>query len=340
MKNILSIDGGGIYGVVPIAVCIEIEKELNTRGFPTRDGNPAELSDVFDIFYGTSTGSIIIGTALAGINGRNAPRVRGFNAQKVRDLYNKLGPIIFGEQTGALIIEGIPINGPKFDGVELENALTLLGKRRLGLFSVPNLNPQNKPLDVAFSAFNLSTGKPQFFRSWIDGAENGDIDIIDAILASSFAPLFFPLKEIDRQFYSDGGIFAVNPALFALADTLKRVPGETINIVSLGTGEFPGAFEPAREADVDVLFWANRVARIIQDGQISASNEQLRTIAAGLSNVNYFRFDVILDEPKRSDETDPDILRRAGDKMTAEISPPSGAQRATFESMINTIIAP
>ena len=187
MKNILSIDGGGIYGVVPIAVCIEIEKELNARGFPTRDGNPAELSDVFDIFYGTSTGSIIIGTALAGINGRNAPRVRGFNAQKVKDLYNKLGPIIFGEQTDSLIIEGIPINGPKFDGVKLENELTILGKRRLGLFSIPNLNPQNKPLDVAFSAFNLSTGKPQFFRSWIDGAENGDIDVIDAILASSFA---------------------------------------------------------------------------------------------------------------------------------------------------------
>ena len=337
MKNILSIDGGGIYGVVPIAVCIEIENELNARGFPTRDGNPAELSDIFDIFYGTSTGSIIIGTALAGINGRNAPRVRGFNAQKVKDLYNKLGPIIFGEQSDAVTIGGVPISGPKYDGDELENALAILGKRPLDRFSVPNLNPQGKPLDVAISAFNLSTGKPQFFRSWIDGAENGDIDIQDAILASSFAPLFFPLKEINGQFYSDGGIFAVNPALHALTDTLKRFPGETINIVSLGTGEFPGAFEPAREADVDVFFWAKRVSRITQDGQISASNEQLRTIAAGLSNVNYFRFDVILDEPKRSDETDPAILRRAAEKMTAEISTSSGAQRATFELMIDTI---
>ncbi|MEM9272780.1 MAG: patatin-like phospholipase family protein [Cyanobacteria bacterium P01_F01_bin.143] len=338
MKNILSIDGGGIYGFVPLAVCIEIEKELNRRGFATRDGNPAELSDVFDIFYCTSTGAIIIGVALAGINEDGAPRVRGFNAQKVKDLYSTLGPIIFGEQTGAISIGGIPINGPKFDGVELENSLALLGRRPLSRFSIPNLNAQNKPLDVAISAFNLSTGKPQFFRSWINGAANGDIDVIDAILASSFAPLFFPLKEINRQFYSDGGIFAVNPALFALTDTLKRFPGETINVVSLGTGEFPGAFEPATEADVDVFFWASRVSRIIQDGQISSSDEQLQTIAAGLPNVNYFRFDVILDQPKRSDETDPVILNSAANKMTAEISTSRGTQRAEFERMINSII--
>ncbi len=46
---------------------------------------------------------------------------------------------------------------------------------------------------------------------------------------------------------------------------------------------------------------------------------------------------MILDDPKKSDQTNPDILRRAADKMTAEISTSSGAQRATFESMINTI---
>ena len=48
MKRILSIDGGGIRGIIPATVCFEIEKNSDKK-----------LYKIFDMVAGTSTGGII-----------------------------------------------------------------------------------------------------------------------------------------------------------------------------------------------------------------------------------------------------------------------------------------
>ena len=48
VKKILSIDGGGIRGVIPALVLAEIEKRTNKR-----------VADMFDLIAGTSTGGIL-----------------------------------------------------------------------------------------------------------------------------------------------------------------------------------------------------------------------------------------------------------------------------------------
>ena len=53
--KILSIDGGGIRGIIPAVILNYIEK-----GLQTQSGNPnATLADYFDLVAGTSTGGIL-----------------------------------------------------------------------------------------------------------------------------------------------------------------------------------------------------------------------------------------------------------------------------------------
>ena len=78
--KILSIDGGGIRGLIPAVVLAEIEK---------RTGKPA--SELFDLIAGTSTGGILaLGLTCPAADGR--PR---YSAERLIDLYQKEGNRIF-----------------------------------------------------------------------------------------------------------------------------------------------------------------------------------------------------------------------------------------------------
>jgi hypothetical protein len=72
-KSILSIDGGGIRGILPLCALIELERKV---GKPSRE--------IFSFIAGTSTGAIIAG-ALA----------RGLSAETILDIYRELGPAVF-----------------------------------------------------------------------------------------------------------------------------------------------------------------------------------------------------------------------------------------------------
>src|SRR5690348_9491987 len=56
MKRILSIDGGGIRGVIPASTLVKLEQQL---GKPVRE--------CFDFLAGTSTGALIAAAAAAGV---------------------------------------------------------------------------------------------------------------------------------------------------------------------------------------------------------------------------------------------------------------------------------
>ena len=71
--NILAIDGGGIRGIIPAGILLKVEKFAYTyckeKGYtvpvyknpndPTKNLELVHLQDVFEMFAGTSTGSII-----------------------------------------------------------------------------------------------------------------------------------------------------------------------------------------------------------------------------------------------------------------------------------------
>lgn len=53
--RILSIDGGGIRGIIPAVILAELEKILQEES----DNKNVHLSDYFDLIAGTSTGGIL-----------------------------------------------------------------------------------------------------------------------------------------------------------------------------------------------------------------------------------------------------------------------------------------
>ncbi|HQS52133.1 MAG TPA: patatin-like phospholipase family protein, partial [Daejeonella sp.] len=117
MKTILSIDGGGIKGIIPGMVLVELEERLKQK-----TGNPkAFLADYFDLFAGTSTGGILICLLLC--PSKDDPNYPRFSAREALDLYVKHGSEIF-EITGLKkILSKFGWVQERYDGKVLEGIL-------------------------------------------------------------------------------------------------------------------------------------------------------------------------------------------------------------------------
>ena len=208
---VLSLDGGGSLGVYSLGVLIEIERML---GVP--------LHRVFDLVYGTSTGSII-GSMVA----------LGERVETVRELYFEVVPDIMGRWL------------PRTKSAALHRqAARIFGEKVFSDFLV----------DTGIVATHLEYNRPMIFKHHAGQAHGGHASfrsgfgctIADAVIASCAAHPFFQKKVITTPDHGDrsvvdGGFTANNPALFALADALGplRVPRAAVRIVSVGTGQFP-----------------------------------------------------------------------------------------------------
>jgi uncharacterized protein len=177
--RILSIDGGGIRGLIPAIVLAEIE---------ARAGRSA--AELFDLVAGTSTGGII---ACALGTGRPA-------ADLVR-LYREEGPRIFSRSLGRRVASADGLIDERYDDEALNDALRrYLGDARLADSRVPLL----------ITAYDLHAREPVLF-------ESGDAPMFVAARATSAAPTYFEPLLYEGRSLIDGGVYATNPALFAYA---------------------------------------------------------------------------------------------------------------------------
>jgi len=81
---ILSIDGGGIRGLIPAIILDKLEKEVSMKR-----GKDVRIADIFDMVAGTSTGSIISLGLTVSDNAKN-PRPK-YQASDLVKLYNEEG---------------------------------------------------------------------------------------------------------------------------------------------------------------------------------------------------------------------------------------------------------
>ena len=299
-RNILALDGGGMYGVVSLEACIAIETRLNRP-----------LREIFDLFVGTSTGAII--TALAVMPTADPPS-RNLSATEILDIYLTLGDDIFADdaRTNPNILGFY--EQPRYLKAPLENILTrYIGGRTRTLSDVFNPILGNKP--IAITAYNMSHNISRIFRSW--EAADAAIPLIDAVIASSITPTQHPMHSVEGSCYVDGGIFASNPGTCALAEGLKLCEkgiwdeNDEFVIVSLGTGikETARICNPTLQNQGD-LWWARRVAGIFLDGQDESTNFIMNQLAGKEDWLQYFRFNpnLVGIDSKRGDETDTAIL--------------------------------
>lgn len=207
--NILSIDGGGILGLYSANILSRIEKEFF-------NGEP--LSSHFDLITGTSTGGIIA-LALA----------TGLKAEIIQDFYIEYANMIFPKKRQ----KRMGILKSKYSNEQLKNGLIkCFGDKKI---------KDCKTL-VCIPSINVATCTPLVFKTNNDGMLNRDEEckLIDIALATSAAPLYFPIHSFDSyQGLVDGGLWQNNPSLIGIIEALSYFVGDgkkfdNISILSIG----------------------------------------------------------------------------------------------------------
>lgn len=238
--RILSVDGGGIRGLISALVIEEIERRLSAKA-----GREARMSQYFHLFAGTSTGGLI---ALA----LTAPR--DVSASELASFYVEDGPRIFHRGLGHELGSLWGISGPKYSLGPLREAV----ERRLGRSTVSEATR-----DLLVTSYDMTRSEPYFFKRWraLESPER-NFPIAEAALATSAAPTYFPSHGLGGRALVDGGVFAANPSVAAIAEALGRQSDEPASLkpdelllVSIGTGEFETGFSQRQVSKWGKLGW-------------------------------------------------------------------------------------
>jgi predicted acylesterase/phospholipase RssA len=254
--RILSIDGGGIRGIIPAMVLQALLGKLKAQ-------------DVFHIIAGTSTGGIIA-CGLAKPNPVEPEQIVNLYVQHGSEIFKKsfLDPVHY-------------VYGPKYNSTALESYLA----SELGNFylsAVENVQLLVPSYAIALAKENPpgNTCAPMFFRSWqargllVPAGANAteyDFKLASIARATSAAPTFFaPARITNRAGQSftmiDGGVFANNPTMCAIVESHHLYPTADIMVVSLGTGSNPIHIDAAAAMHWGDLSWAVPIISIFQDG--------------------------------------------------------------------------
>jgi patatin-like phospholipase/acyl hydrolase len=279
--RILSIDGGGIRGIIPAKVLAKIE---------VLTGKP--IADLFDVVTGTSTGGILaLGLTCPGSDGRPM-----HPATDLVDLYVKKGADIF---TQSWVREREVLLQPKYLASNLEQALAdYLGDARL----------KDAVTRVTVTSYETERRQPFFFRSVRAAREPDQYDFYmrDVARATSAAPTYFPPHRIGTNsgpdYFSlvDGGVFANNPGMCAYVDALTEIGARPdVVMVSLGTGSLTRPLQYDVIKNWGELHWVQPIIAVMMDGVSNATDYHLGQI---LGKANYYRLQTTLDKAK--DEMD------------------------------------
>ncbi|XWS25650.1 hypothetical protein CRYUN_Cryun27aG0086100 [Craigia yunnanensis] len=243
--TILSIDGGGIRGVIPGTILDFLESELQKL-----DGEDARLADYFDVIAGTSTGGPVT-AMLTSPNKKNRPL---FAAKDIKDFYLNNCPKIFPQPGCPLFAQTTKVvkalSGPKYDGKFLHN----LVKEKLG-----DTRLHQTLTNVVIPAFDIKHLQPTIFSSYqVKKKPTLDALLSDICIGTSAAPTYLPAHYFktednkgDVREYNliDGGVAANNPTLVAMGEVTKEIikgnpdffPIKSMDygrflVISLGTG--------------------------------------------------------------------------------------------------------
>lgn len=269
---LLSVDGGGIRGIIPITMLTLLEEQLGKK--------PGEL---FDGFAGTSTGGII--AAALTVRDPANPKRPLHSAKEIQDLYLNQGREIFANSYFHKMKTLFGLLGPKY---EVEGFTNLL-KQELGKASL-----KGSIKDLCLTSFDLLSHHGYLFENFHPPA-SGDCPLIDAVLATSAAPTYFPSHAFQGHNLVDGGLLDNNPSSWAYFELLKagKFANKEVYIVSIGTGYFPDASDSA--SSENLLDAAPRVIDDLFDAADETIDETMQAL-----KVHYIRWQPLLYSEKQA----------------------------------------
>lgn len=293
IRYILSIDGGGMRGVVPAYLLSKIDEYLKTK-------SDRPLYSYFDLIAGTSTGALL-GLSLSLGNKNTALKTedgepfsiyekktykkffktysesvlkgqieRSSDPNVFVDIYKKNGYKIFNQPSHFKKLLG-NVFSDKYDATSLEGFLNeMYGDTPLSDALVPTMA----------IAFDPLTSKPYYFTSW----DSHGFLLREAARASAAAPTFFaPITLIDREVGSaitlvDGGLCSNNPVISAYNKARELYPNaDEYRVLSLSTCSLSTSFD-ASTAGGGISSWISSLWKSYASGTMELADETAKAI--------------------------------------------------------------
>jgi uncharacterized protein len=277
--RILSLDGGGILGAFSAAFLAELEKRV---------GSP--IAAHFDLVAGTSTGAIIAAALAA-----------GEPAAKVVEFYRDRGPKIFTRPkpnwlkrafafVPNLALKGMGLDyhslrNPKYETDELSKALReVFGGKKVGDVRLTRLLIPTVDMVPVQTAVFKTPHLPNMVR-------DRNYPITETILATTAAPTYFhPATVAGKGAYADGGVWANNPSMVAVAEAVRIAQVcnrpdvdrpftlNDVHCLSVGTGTRQYFANPSRGAGVGWWMAGTRIFTVMMASQSQGTHFQMRYI--------------------------------------------------------------
>ncbi|KAF7094467.1 hypothetical protein CFC21_096774 [Triticum aestivum] len=331
--TVLSIDGGGIRGLIPSTILACLESKLQEL-----DGPDARIADYFDVIAGTSTGALV--TSMLAAPGENKRPL--FEAKDINTFYLENGPKIFPQRRLGFLTPMAnlfgAVKGPKYDGKFLHDKIKSLTNDVTVADTVTN---------IIVPTFDIKYLQPVIFNTYeakVDPLKNAHLS--DICISTSAAPTYFPAhyftthdpagKLPDREYHLiDGGVAANNPTMAAMSmitkEVLRRNPDFTHGkpaeyhrylIISIGTGT---AKQAEKYTAPDCAKWG--VLRWLYDGGFTPLIDIFSHASADMVDIHAAILFQALNIEKN-------YLRIQDDSLTGHTSSVDISTKANMEALI------
>jgi patatin-like phospholipase/acyl hydrolase len=299
--RVLSVDGGGIRGIIPGTILAQLERFLQQQS-----NNNRKIGDYFDLIAGTSTGGILSCIYLTPDEEGKAK----YSAQDAVDLYIKYGHTIFNRKLGQKVFNPGGIVREKYSADSIYELLTTY-------FGDVTLDKLIKPSLI--TSYNITDRRAVFFTSADARTDNiYNFYVRDVARATSAAPTYFSpayIQSLNGQMFAlvDGGMFANNPALCAYAEARGLEFSKFFNnpqkkdkptaadmiILSIGTGSVKKKYKFDDFKNAGEIKWLEPVIDILMSGNAETVAYQLTQMYLTLepeNQKNYYRLEPELKE--------------------------------------------
>ncbi|XP_062083176.1 patatin-like protein 3 [Humulus lupulus] len=247
--TVLSIDGGGVRGIIPGVILAYLESKLQEIAKKEKIEEDTWLADYFDVISGTSTGGLI--ATMISTPSDNGTRPL-YEAKDIVPFYKRECPNIFSNKNNGsseedynrieVEAEQIPYGkvGKPTYGTYLQGlAKDILKEKRLS----------NTLTNVVIPAFDIKKFSPVIFSSYEVKSGNKVLDakLADICISTSAAPTYLPAYNFENESEEfnmiDGGLAANNPTVAAITEAVKprakdveQITFPDLLVISLGTG--------------------------------------------------------------------------------------------------------
>ncbi|XP_030218415.1 calcium-independent phospholipase A2-gamma isoform X1 [Gadus morhua] len=285
--RVLSIDGGGTRGLVPLQLLKLLEAET---------GRP--IHQLFDYICGVSTGAVL--AFMLGL--------ARFSLEECEDMYRRFGSDVFRQNP----LVGTVKMGWSHSYYNTETWEKILRERMGEEILIRTSRDVLSPKVSAVSAVvNWGTSPKAFvFRNYNHRpgslsryAGSSVYPMWEAVRASSAAPGYFEEFTLQSDIHQDGGIILNNPCALAVHESRLLWPRQPFQcVLSLGTGRY----DTVKRGPTTTTSWRAKISNLICS---ATDTEGVHTLLDDLLAPDvYFRFNPMLRAEVSLDESRPGVL--------------------------------